>query len=209
MNMIEKTCEQFVTALASKEPVPGGGGVSAYVGALAVALGNMVGNLTVGKKKYQAVEQDIVFLMEQSAFLQQELLLLVDEDAKVFAPLAKAYGLPKETEEQRAYKEQLMETALRDASSVPLKIMEKCCDAIDLHRQFAVKGSAMAISDVGVGVILAKAALRGASLNVFINTKAMLDRQYAQKIDSLADNMLEKYCPLAEQIYVDVEAKLR
>ena len=209
MNMIDKTCEQFAVALASKEPVPGGGGVSAYVGALAVALANMVGNLTVGKKKYQSVEQDIVVLINQASLLQQELLLLVDEDARVFAPLAKAYGLPKDTEEQRAYKSQFMETALREASIVPLKIMEKCCVAIDLHSQFAEKGSAMAISDVGVGVVLAKAALRGASLNVYINTKAMLDREYAQSVDRLADDMLDRYCPLAEQIYAYVEAKLR
>lgn len=209
MNFTDQSCKAFVQALASKEPVPGGGGASALVGALGTALGNMVGQLTAGKKKYAAVEEDIKTLMHQAETLQKELLELVEKDAEVFAPLAKAYGMPKETEEEKAEKERVMEAVLRDACSVPLEIMEKCCCAIDLHREFATKGSVLAISDAGVGVIFAKAALQGASLNVFINTSSMKDRAYAEKLDAKAEKMLMEYTVAADEVYAQVYSKLR
>ena len=151
MDFTKKSCEEFVSVLATKEPVPGGGGASALVGAVGVALGNMVGSLTVGKKKYADVEDEINALMEQCQTLEQELLALVKRDAEVFEPLAKAYGMPKETEEQKAEKARVMETVLKDACSVPLEIMEKCCEAIDIIEVFAEKGSRLAVSDAGCG----------------------------------------------------------
>ena len=104
MSFINKSCKDFTEVLASKAPVPGGGGASALVGALGMALGNMVGALTVGKKKYAAVEEEIKALMAQAETLQTELLSLVEKDAEVFAPLAAAYSMPKETEEEKAEK---------------------------------------------------------------------------------------------------------
>ena len=182
MQWIDQSLRAFTEVLASKAPVPGGGGASALVGALGTALGSMVGSLTVGKKKYAAVEEDIKGLMKQAEVLQAELLALVEKDAEVFAPLAAAYGMPKETEEEKAEKARVMGLVLKDACSVPLEIMEKCCKVIDLHREFAEKGSVLAVSDAGVGVIFAKAALQGASLNVFINTGSMQDRAYAETL---------------------------
>ena len=200
MQWIDQSLRAFTEVLASKAPVPGGGGASALVGALGTALGSMVGSLTVGKKKYAAVEEDIKGLMKQAEVLQAELLALVEKDAEVFAPLAAAYGMPKETKEEKAEKARVMELVLKDACSVPLEIMEKCCQAIDLHREFAEKGSVLAVSDAGVGVIFAKAALQGASLNVFINTGSMQDRAYAETLNEKAEKMLMEYTVAADEV---------
>ena len=205
MSFINNSCAEFVDVLASKAAVPGGGGASALVGAVGMALGSMVGNLTVGKKKYADVEAEIYALMEKAAGLQKELLYLVDQDAVVFEPLSKAYGIPKE-DPTRA---QVMEDALKLACSVPMDIMRACCKAVELHEEFAAKGSALALSDVGVGVVFCKSALMGASLNVFINTKSMSDKAYASGIEAEADAMLTKYCALADQIYSSVIERLR
>ena len=202
-------CNEFVEVLASKAPVPGGGGASALVGAIGTALGNMVGSLTVGKKKYADVEAEIIELKGKCDCLQKELLELVEKDAEVFEPLSKAYGMPKNTEEEKAKKTKVMEEVLKDACSVPMEIMEKCCEAIDLIAVFAEKGSVIAISDAGVGAAFCKAALEGASLNVYINTKSMTDRVYAEELNHKADQMLAVYPKKAEQIFEQVMGRLR
>ena len=202
---IKMPCDEFIDALASKASVPGGGGSSALVGAVGMALGSMVGNLTVGKKKYADVEADIIALMEQSALLQTELLRLVDEDAAVFEPLSKAYGIPKDD----PCKAQIMENALNLACTVPMDIMRACAKAIELMDGFESKGNTLAISDVGVGVTFCKAALIGASLNVFTNTQLMLDKGYAAVIESEADALLDKYCVMADGICRRLVGRLR
>ncbi len=207
VDFTKKSCTEFVEVLASKEPVPGGGGASALVGAIGMALGNMVGSLTLGKKKYADVQDDIIALKAKADALQNDLLALVAKDAEVFEPLSRAYGMPKETPEQQAEKDTVMEKALRECCDVPLKIMEKCCDAIDLHQEFAAKGTAIAISDVGCGVVCCKAALQAASLNVFINTKAMKDRAFAEATNEKANGLLAKYTKLADAIFADVAAR--
>lgn len=208
MDFTEISCKEFVAELAGKSPVPGGGGASALVGAIGTALGSMVGSLTVGKKKYADVEQDVLDLMDKANRIQIELLGLVNRDAEVFEPLSRAYGLPKNTEEEKAEKARIMEQALRDACSVPLEIMELCCRAIDLQKEFAEKGNRLAISDAGVGAALCKAALIGASFNVFINTKSMADREYAEQANKKANDMLDMYIPLADEVTEYVLNKL-
>lgn len=209
MSLSKKSLPDFVTVLASKEPVPGGGGASALVGAVGTALGNMVGSLTTGKKKYADVEADIIALKKKSDALQDALLALIDKDAEDFGPLAKAYGLPKDTPEQQAEKDRVMEEALRVASETPLEIMRKCAEAIDVIEGFAAKGSKLALSDAGVGVLFCKAALAGASLNVFINTKAMKDRARAEKLNAEADGLLTRYEAKADGIFAGVKSQLR
>ncbi|HIS06749.1 sugar ABC transporter substrate-binding protein [Lachnoclostridium sp. An196] len=209
MGFTKNTCEEFVDVLASKAPVPGGGGASALVGAIGMALGNMVGSLTVGKKKYADVEADIIALKEKATALQADFLRLVDADAEAFEPLSKAYGMPKETEEQKAEKARVMAIVLKDACAVPMEIMEKCCEAIDVIEEFAAKGSALAISDAGVGVVFCKAALLGASLNVYINTKSMADKEYAASLNEKADKMIADYSKKADEIFAAVNARLR
>ena len=200
MFYVQESCQHFVEQLAGKEPTPGGGGASALVGAVGTALGTMVGSLTVGKKKYIEVEAEILALMERSKELQSELLTLVQRDAEVFAPLARAYSMPKETKQQQDEKARVMEEALQAACSVPLEIMERCCRGITLCGEFADKGSVMAISDAGAGASFCKAALQSASLNVYINTKAMKDREYADRANRQADEMLKQYENMADQI---------
>ncbi|MCI8646568.1 MAG: cyclodeaminase/cyclohydrolase family protein [Firmicutes bacterium] len=209
MSYIKESCEDFVRVLASSEPTPGGGGASALVGALGAALGNMVGSLTTGKKKYREVEEEIQSLMAEAAELQKELLDLVQKDAESFAPLAAAYKMPKETKEEQAAKVRVMEAALRQACSVPFEIMEKCARGIDLCGEFAEKGSVMAVSDAGAGANLCWAALQSASLNIYINTKAMADREYAEQENARADRMLEEYGQKAERISKKVMAAIR
>ncbi len=209
MGFTKGSCEEFVEVLASKAPVPGGGGASALVGAIGMALGNMVGSLTVGKKKYADVEADIIALKEKATALQADFIRLVEADAEAFEPLAKAYGMPRETEEEKAEKARVMAIVLKDACAVPMEIMEKCCEAIDVIEEFAAKGSALAISDAGVGVVFCKAALLGASLNVFINTKSMADKEYAASLNERADKMIADYSKKADEIFAAVNARLR
>jgi formiminotetrahydrofolate cyclodeaminase len=208
MAFADKSCKDFTIELASKASVPGGGGASALCGALGTALGNMVGSLTVGKKKYADVEPEIKATMEKAEKVWRELLDLIQRDADVFEPLSKAYGLPKETEEEKAHKAEVMEKCLKEACSVPMDIMVKCCEAIELQKVFADKGSTLAISDAGVGVAFCKAALLGASLNVFINTKAMTDRPYAEDLNKKANDMIAKYTVMADEIFNGVFSRL-
>lgn len=203
------SCREFTDLLSTKTPVPGGGGASALAGAVGAALGTMVGNLTVGKKKYVAVEPEIKATMEKMEALRLRLLSLVEEDARVFAPLAEAYKLPNTTDEEKAAKAKVMEACLRDACDVPLSIMECCCEAIHLQRVFGEKGSVIAVSDAGVGVAICKAALQGAYLNVKINTRSMKDREYALAIDEKADKMMADNLAAADEIYDLVLGKLR
>ena len=200
-DMTLQSCRAFVDALSSSAPTPGGGGASALVGAVAAATGNMVGSLTVGKKKYAAVEEEIKAMMEQAAGLQETLLDLVARDAEVFEPLAAAYGMPKDTPEQQAEKEQVMEICLHAACEVPMQIMEACCQVIDLAAVFAEKGSRLAVSDAGVSAVLAGAALEAASLNVFINTGSMKDRVSAAALEAKANGMLDRYSVKAAEVF--------
>ncbi|MEG2174618.1 MAG: cyclodeaminase/cyclohydrolase family protein [Oscillospiraceae bacterium] len=208
MTLTQQSCEEFVTQLASNAPVPGGGSASALVGAIGTALGAMVGSLTLGKKKYAAVQESILSLNQTALALCADLTELVSLDAIAFAPLARAYSLPTNTPEQRVEKSHVMEDALQDAAAVPLRIMEKCGAAIVLHRDYAAQGSAIAISDVGVGVACCKAALQGASLNVLINTRVMTDRVKAEAINLRANELLTTYTCLADEIFADVAARL-
>ena len=207
--MTQRSCEDFVKVLSTKEPVPGGGGAAALTGAIGVALGNMVGSLTVGKKKYAEVEPEIIELKKRSDELQDKLLAMVEKDAKVFEPLSKAYGLPTETEEQRAEKERVMAIVLRDASDVPVQIMELVMEALDIVERFSQIGSRLAISDAGCAAACCRAALNAASLNVFINTKSMKDREYAEKLNAHTEEMLKNGSAKADAIFEAVKSGLR
>ena len=209
MELTKLSCEEFLAELAGKAPTPGGGGAAALVGAAGVALGNMVGSLTVGKKKYAAVEADIQALNAKADALRCKLEALVQADAEAFAPLAAAYGLPKDTPEQAAHKAAVLETALDAACAVPLQIMEACAEGIALVEEYAAKGSVMAISDAGCAAALCKAALQAASLNVFINTKLMADRAHAAALDAKADKLLDEFVPRADAVFAVVTDKLR
>ena len=207
--MKEWTIEQFVSELASKAPVPGGGGAAALGGAVGSALGGMVGNLTVGKKKYADVEERVLQVLSEADRLQQELLYLMEEDSRAFEPLSRAYGMPKATEAERAAKEQVMEVALRDASLVPLQIMETAGQMLDLLEELAQIGSRLAISDVGVGVQFCRSAVLGASMNIFINTKMMKDRKLAEQLNEKAEQLIAEKSVQADRFFEEVKAVLK
>ena len=202
MDFTQNTCRDFVTVLASSAPVPGGGGAAALVGAVGTALGNMVGSLTVGKKRYADVESEIIALKAKCDALQRELLDQVTEDAKGFEPLAKAYGIPQDDPDR----ERVLEEATVSACQAPMRIMELCCEAIEAVAVFAEKGSRIAVSDAGCGAVILKAALQSASLNVFINTRSLKDRATADGLNAKANAMLDQYCAMADGIYDAVRA---
>ena len=186
--MVEQfNISEFLSTLSSKQPVPGGGGASALAGALGNALGQMVANLTIGKKRYADVEDEIKGLLAR--------------DEKVFAPLAAAYGLPTGTEEEKAHKAKVMEERLLDATYVPLEIMEKAVEMLGILDVLAVKGSRMAVSDVGVGVQFVRTALLGAVMNVYINTKSMKDREKAEALNREAEELVQAGTAQADRIY--------
>lgn len=208
--MIEKQeIGTWIETLASKAPVPGGGGASALGGALASALGQMVSNLTIGKKRYADVETEVKEICEHLEKIQKDLLDLADQDAEVFAPLARAYSLPTNTEEERATKDWEMEKNLLEASLVPLQIMEMAIEVLKDLDVLEEKGSKMAVSDVGVASQFARSAVTGAVMNIYINTRSMKDREKAEELNREADALLRDGIYLADQIYGRVQEKLR
>ena len=207
--MSKNSIEEFAGGLSSAKPVPGGGGACAAAGAFAAALGMMVANLTVGKKRYAEVEEEMKEILIRLGVLRDQLLELIDKDAEAFEPLSRAYGLPRETPEQREEKERVLEAALYEASMVPLEIMERILEAMGDLEILSKKGSRIVISDAGVGVLFAQAALDGASLNVFINTKLMKDRDRAQRIDEKAEDLIRQGQEYKDRIYSTVMSQIR
>ena len=207
--LLEQKTTDFLEQLSSSAPIPGGGGASAAVGAFASALGLMVANLTVGKKKYADVEEEILEIREKLEQKKQDLVRMVDADAEAFEPLAKAYRMPKETEEEQAEKEKVMEAALKNAAEAPLCIMETIVDTMEMIRVLGEKGSRLAVRDAGVAILFAQAALEGASLNIFINTKMMKDQEEAERLNCLADQLIATGKELKETTYDAVIKSIR
>lgn len=201
---MEKNIEKFLEALASSAPTPGGGGAAALCGALGIALGNMVGSLTLGKKKYADVQEDIAELNAKAETLRAGFVALVDADAEAFAPLSRAYSIPKDA----PARDEIMEPALLKAAEAPLEIMRKCAEALELISGYAAKGSALAISDAGCAAALCGAAMEAAALNVKINTKSMKNRAVADNINAEMNELLQKYLALSQEIYNDVSGRL-
>lgn len=208
MRISEKTCVDFVDVLASKSAVPGGGGAAALTGAIGIALGSMVCNLTIGKKKYAEYEESVKSILEKARELEKDLINMIDEDAECFLPLSKAYGLPSSTEEEKKIKAETMESALKTACEVPIKIVKVCYDAIKLHEDLVDKGSRLAISDVGVGVQCLRAAILSGQLNVIININSIKDEEYVNKVRNEVNNLVEDGVKTCDEVYKKVEIAL-
>ena len=209
MEYMDLSCSDFIRKLSSREPVPGGGSVAALVGALGAALGNMVGALTLGKKKYAAVEDEIQQCMEDVIIMQKELMDLVQKDIDIFEPLSKLYGMSAETEEEKQKKEALLEKALEEACMVPIEVMAKCGRTVELCKVFAEKGNRIAVSDAAAGAILCKSAIEAASLNVYINTSLMKNEEKIMELNNLCARYLMKYTPLANGVFGYVSHRLQ
>ena len=202
--MADMEMKEFLKVLSSSAPVPGGGGASGYAAAIGMSLGSMVANLTTGKKKYAEYEEEIQQILVQAEKIAGELAAFMDKDAEAFEPLSKAYGLQRNTEEEIKVRHQIMEEALVKASEAPIALMEKIMEAMQVLERLAVIGSRIAISDVGVGIQMCKAALNGASLNVYINTKLMKKREIAERMNAKTDALLDKGNALADAVYAEV-----
>ena len=197
--------DNFNALLASRAAVPGGGGASALAASLGCALGSMVVNLTVGKKKYAQYENELGMLMAELEQLREKCQSLIDEDAKAFEPLSKAYSIPKDA----SGRGEEMERCLRLAAEPPMEIVRLSCKGIKIHRRLEEIGSVMAVSDVGTGVIMLWAALYGAAMNVRVNTKLMSDREYAEKLNCEVDSLMSEHWKIAENVYEKVWESLK
>ena len=199
--MRDLSLNEFSEKLFSKEPVPGGGGASALVGALAVSLGAMAANLTLGKEKYAEYTEELNANLKKAEKLRLRLLELIEEDAAGFGEINKAYKVKPRDEE-------LIEKALVSAATPPLKMMEVIKEVIDILIIFSDKTSVLVISDVGVGAKFAEAALKSAYLNVVVNVKLMKDKKTAAEIGEKADKLLH-YAKKADEVYENIVKQLR
>ena len=195
---------EFTRFLASAEPVPGGGGAAALVGALGVALGNMVAALTLGKPKYAEVEVEVAELRRRGEALQERLLEQINADAEGFRPLAEAYKLPKD-EPRRA---EILEQATLRACGTPMEIMELGAAAILVIAELASKGSRMAVSDAGCAAAAVRAAVEMAYLNLLINTRSLRGRDQAEALNARGQELLTKVGRQAEEVWSQVKEGL-
>ena len=202
--MENTTLKTFSELSASKDPIPGGGGVSAYVGTLAAALGEMVTNLTIGKKKYIQYTEELEDIKKELDVLRINLLDCINKDAEAFKPLAEAYSLPKDSE---GYEEK-MEECLRNAAKPPLLILKYCTRIVDLDERLAIIGSKLSVSDAATSVMLAHGAMYGAYINVLVNTRLMKDKEYADNLTKEAVDLLDEYSVKALNIFDDICRRL-
>lgn len=199
--MCDKTINLFLQELADKQPVPGGGGASALVGALGVALLNMDAIYTTGNEKFKDVEEEIKSQIEKYNILIDELKLLVQGDADAFYPLSQCYKMPRNTEEEKQLKREALEKNLYNAAMVPLGIMEKSYEAILLIDRLTEIGNKNLIGDVATGAVFLEAALKGASLSVFANTSAMKNEENVKSINEKSMKLLKEGTELANRAF--------
>ncbi|OGT79092.1 MAG: methenyltetrahydrofolate cyclohydrolase, partial [Gammaproteobacteria bacterium RIFCSPLOWO2_02_FULL_61_13] len=174
----EKSVQDFLDELASKAPTPGGGGAAAVMGAMGAALVSMVAHFTLGKKGYEAVESESAGLLQQAEALRRQLAEMVRADVDAFNQVMGAYGMARESDVQKAERTTAIQAALKQAADVPLACAELCAEVIRLTRPMAAIGNKNVISDVGVAVLAAEAALRSAALNVYVNIGAIKDEAF-------------------------------
>ena len=207
--MIKDTSiEQFLDDLASKSPTPGGGSAAAIMGAMGAALVSMVCNLTIGKKNYASVEEEMTQVLVQAEGLRERLLAMVRADVEAFDQVMAAYGMPRATDEEQQARSARIQEALKVATRVPLDCAQACAEVVRLSRSVADHGNTNVISDAGVAVVAAHAALRSAALNVHVNTGAIKDEAFvASSLDRLGQIMASVDTP-SQRIYDDVLAKL-
>lgn len=206
--LTDKPVSQFLDALASSAPAPGGGSVAALSGALGAALLSMVCNLTVGKKKYANVEQDIKAILEKSESLRHKLADLLQADVQAYTAVSQAMKMPRATEEEKAARAETLQKALKGATKVPLQIAEACVEVIALCQPAAEKGNKNAVSDAGVAILMAEAGLRSAALNILINLGWIEDQRFTAEKQRQLDVLLEGKPTLRDQVYDYVVEKL-
>jgi len=207
--LIDKKICNFLDELASNSSTPGGGSVAALAGALGAALISMVGNLTIGKRKYEEVEEDFKRIISSSEKLRHELSQLIEEDVKVFNNFMATYKMPKETEDEKKIRAEKIQESLIKAAEVPLKTAYKCLDIMILSKEAAEKGNVNVVSDAGVAVLMAEAALESAILNVKINLGMIKDEKIKEELSSSIKELLLKEKGQKEKVLEIVKEKIR
>jgi len=207
--LIDKKVSNFLDELASNSPTPGGGSVAALAGALGAGLISMVGNLTIGKKKYEDVEEDVKKIISSSEKLRYELSQLIEEDVKAFNNFMAAYKMPKETEDEKKIRADKIQDLLIKAAKVPLTVAYKCLEVLSLSKEVAEKGNINVVSDAGVAVLIAEAALESAILNVKINLKMIRDEKVRTELSSSIKEILLKEKEQKEKVLEIVEQIIR
>ncbi len=208
MSAKTETIGKFLDELASSAPTPGGGGAAALSGAMGAALVSMVCNLTIGKKNYEGVSEDLKKTLARAEELREALTKGIDEDVVAFNTLMGAYGLPKATDEEKAARTAAIQEALRAATLAPLATCKVCYEVIALSKEAADKGNLGVISDAGVAVLAANAGLRSCALNVFINAKSIKDRDFAETQLAEVNALLAKAAAETEAVYEVVRGKI-
>jgi formiminotetrahydrofolate cyclodeaminase len=204
----DSSVEQFLEDLAGKSSTPGGGSAAAVIGAMGAALVSMVANFTVGKKGYEAVNQDMNSVLKRSETYRKQFVEMIQADVDVFNGVMAAYGMPRESEEEKQSRSEAIQDALKKATDVPLACAVLCLDVIELSRQVAEKGNKNVISDAGVAVLAAEAALGSAALNVYINIANIKDREFADDRRQRLEAILSASAPITEQVYTLVKGKV-
>ena len=202
--MENKSLKTFSELVSFSDPIPGGGGVSSYVGALASSLGMMVCNLTIGKKAYIQYSDELEDIKNKLDDLRIKLLNSINEDADAFLPLAKAYSMDKSTKDY----ETNLENCLKVAADSPMNILKNCCEVIKLNKRLAIIGSKISVSDAATSVMLAHGAIYGAYINIIVNTRLMKDKKYAENMNIEAKKLLDEYSSLALKVYDDIYKRL-
>ena len=200
-NVFMEQWNEYLEVLASKTPTPGGGSAAAVYGAIGTALGEMVGNLTSGKKKFAIYEEDVQKILARLSGARMDFIRLEKADEEAFQPLSEAYRMKAETDEEKKEKEERMEECLKAAAKVPMEVMERAVSVMDDIEFLALHGSRLAVSDAGVGIQGIRSALLGAVMSVYINTKMMKDREYAEAVNSQAELLIRKGTEQADRIY--------
>jgi len=200
--------EEFLDALASQAATPGGGGAAAIIGAMGAARVSMVCNLTIGKKKYAEVEAQMKDVLAKTEALRLRLTDMIEDDAKAFDAVMGAYGMAKETDQQKVARDKAIQAALKQATDVPMRCCHAAREVIDLAAIAADKGNLNVISDAGVGVLAAYAALRSAALNVFTNARMINDKTFAEAKLKELNQLLAGAEAATEKAYGIVKGKL-
>ncbi len=201
MKLSQVSCDMFSEKLASKEPVPGGGGAAALAGALGVALASMVANFSMGKKAFIGMEDKHQSVIDRSAVLREKLIALIDEDAEIFEPLSKAYGMPTGTQEEKDEKEKVLQAALKTAAAGPIKIVECVYEAIKIQEEVCELSTKLIISDVGCGVQLLKGALYSAKLNVVVNLNLIKDEEYVSSTSKKVNELVVEGAQICDKVF--------
>ncbi|MBQ8915602.1 MAG: glutamate formimidoyltransferase [Alistipes sp.] len=206
--LVDLTVQGFAEETASESPAPGGGSISAYLGALGAALGTMVANLSSHKAGWDERWKEFSDYAEEGQHLMQELLHLVDEDTAAFNRIMAVFAMPKTTEEEKAARREALEEATRYATEVPLRTMQCALRVFPLVRAMAEEGNPNSVSDAGVGALAARSAVLGARLNVRINAAGLKDRTTADRLTAEADRIAEEACRIEQEILHLVEQKI-